>query len=257
MKRIPSLGAIYFALFTFFLYLPIGILILFSFNDGATLSFPMKGFTLRWYGELLKNSELLAAVWNSLLVGVVSSAVATLLGALAALGVVRYDFRGKSLFMAVASMPMVIPSVVLGVAMLLLFRQVGIPQTLWTVGIGHTIINFPYALLIVAARLAGMDAKVEEAAMDLGANYLTTLWRVTLPISTPALIAAFLSSFTTSLDEFAVTFFLVGADSTLPIYLYSQLRYPSRLPIVVTLAAMMMILSILIVVVLERLRRSK
>lgn len=250
-----SLGALYFALFTLFMYLPIALLVVFSFNDSTTLSFPLQGFTLKWYSALGENKELINAVWNSVLVGVLSSLIATALGTMAALGIARYDFPGKSVFLSVAAMPMVIPAVVLGVAMLIVFAQVGIPLTLWTVGIGHVIINVPYSMLIVAARLAGFEANVEEAAMDLGANYWNTLWHITLPMSAPALAAAFLSAFTTSFDEFAVTFFLSGSDTTLPIYLYSQLRFPIRLPLVVTLAAIMMVVSIVTVLVVDRLRR--
>lgn len=250
-----SLGAVYFVLFTLFMYLPIVLLIIFSFNDSATLTFPLNGFTLRWYAALADSRELVSAVTNSVLVGILSSLAATVLGTMAALSIVRFDFPGKSLFLTVAAMPLVIPAVVMGVAMLIVFARVGVPLTLWTVGIGHTLINLPYAMLIVAARLAGFEAHVEEAAMDLGATYWGTLRRVTLPMSAPALAAAFLSSFTTSFDEFAVTFFLVGSETTLPIYLYSQLRFPSRLPLVVTLAAIVMVLSVVIVAVVERLRR--
>lgn len=253
----PSLGAVYFVLFAFFMYLPIGLLIIFSFNDSPALVFPLKGFTLKWYGALAESRELLTAVSNSIIVGIISSLVATVLGTMAALGIARYNFPGKSLFLSVAAMPLVIPAVVMGVAMLIVFTQVGIPLTLWTVGIGHVILNVPYAILIIAARLAGFEAHVEEAAMDLGADYWRTLWRVTLPMSLPAIVAAFLSAFTTSFDEFAVTFFLVGSDTTLPVYLYSQLRFPSRLPLVVTLAAIMMVLSIVIVIVVEKLRRMR
>lgn len=254
-QRSFSLGTLYFGLFTLFMYLPIMLLILFSFNDSSTLAFPLQGFTLKWYAALAASKELVAAVTNSILVGIVSSLVATALGTMAALGIVRFDFPGKSLFLSVAAMPMVIPAVVMGVAMLIVFSRVGISLTLWTVGIGHVILNMPYAMLIIAARLAGFEAHVEEAAMDLGADYWRTMWRVTLPMSAPALGAAFLSSFTTSFDEFAVTFFLVGSKTTLPVYLYSQLRFPTRLPLVVTLAAVMMVLSILIVVIVEKLRR--
>jgi len=253
----PSLGAVYFVLFAFFMYMPIGLLIIFSFNDSPTLVFPLNGFTLKWYSALAESGELLTAVANSIFVGVLSSLAATVLGTMAALGIARYNFPGKSLFLSVAAMPLLIPAVVMGVAMLIVFTQVGIPLTLWTVGIGHTILNVPYAILIIAARLAGFEAHIEEASMDLGADYWRTLWHVTLPMSMPAIVAAFLSAFTTSFDEFAVTFFLVGSDTTLPVYLYSQLRFPSRLPLVVSLAAIMMLLSIVIVIVVEKLRRMR
>jgi spermidine/putrescine transport system permease protein len=250
-----SPGFAYFVLFTIFLYAPILLLIVFSFNDSRTLSLPLKGFTLQWYAGLLQADELLRSAFNSLVLGLISSAAATALGTMAAIGIARFNFPGRNIFLAVSAMPMVIPYVVLGVALLILFAQLGVPLSLWTVGIGHVVINIPYAMLIVAARLAGFDAHLEEAAMDLGETYWGTLWRVTLPMCAPAILSAFLSSFTTSFDEFAVSFFLIGTESTLPVYLYSQLRFPSRLPIIVTLAAIIMAASVVVVLISEGLRR--
>lgn len=252
MKR--TIGWSYFWVITGLLYLPILLLVLFSFNDSVLLTFPFKGFTLRWYGQLFRDAELLKALTNSLLVGFVSSLAATIIGTMAAIVISRHHFFAKDFFLNMASLPLVVPYVVLGVAMLLLFRFIGIPLNLWTVGIGHVVINVPYVLLIVAARLAGFDPHLEEAAMDLGASYWQTLMRVTLPISAPALLAAFLSSFSTSFDEFALTFFLVGVENTLPIYLYSQLRFPTRLPLVIALSAMIIFTTLIMVVALEWLR---
>jgi spermidine/putrescine transport system permease protein len=254
-KKSPFLSG-YFWLFTAFLYLPIVLLVIFSFNNSQVLVFPLKGFTLKWYQNLLGAQELLDSVWNSLILGLVSSLVATLLGTMAAIGIVRFNFPGKRIFVAVSSMPLVIPYVVLGVALLILFDQLGVSLSLWTVGLGHVIINVPYVMLIVAARLVGFDPSLEEAAMDLGATYWITLARVTLPISAPALVSAFLMSFTTSFDEFALAFFLIGKETTLPVYLYSQLRFPSRLPLVVTLASIIMVVSIIILFFAEWLRRA-
>jgi len=253
-RRRISVGAVYYVILAAFLYLPIAILVLFSFNNATVLVFPLRGFTFKWYGELLKAKELLKAVRNSLTLGLVTSSVATLLGTMAAIGIVRFRFVGRNFFLAIASMPMVIPYVVLGVALLILFGSLGIQLSLFTVGVGHVVISVPYVVLIVAARLAGFPASLEEAAMDLGETYWGTLRRVTLPIAMPAILAAFLSSFTTSFDEFAVSFFLIGRQATLPIYLYSQLRFPSRLPLVVTLAAIVMVSSIAILGLSEWLR---
>lgn len=250
-----SLGFAYYLLLAFFLYLPILLLVIFSFNDSTILVFPLKGFTLKWYQSLTNARELLDAVRNSVLVGLGSSLVSVVLGAMAAIAIARFNFPGRGFFLAVASLPLVIPYVVLGVALLLLFAQLGVPLSLFTVGAAHTVINIPYVMLIVAARLAGFEQNLEEAAMDLGATYWVTLMRVTLPISAPALIAAFLSSFTTSFDEFALAFFLTGTDNTLPVYLYSQLRFPNRLPLVVTLAAVIMLVSVVLIVFSEWLRR--
>jgi len=256
-RDLISPGFLYYALMAAFLYLPIALLIVFSFNDGRTLTFPLKGFTTRWYEQMLGTRELIDALWNSIALGIVSSIVATALGTLAGIGVSRFDFPGKRAFLALASMPLVIPYVVIGVALLLLFKTINpdLQLSLWTVGVGHVVINIPYCMLIVASRLAGFDAHLEEAAMDLGATYWGTLARVTLPIAAPAIVSAFLSSFTTSFDEFAVSFFLIGTESTLPIYLYSQLRFPSRLPLIVALAAVIIVASIILVIFSEALRR--
>lgn len=250
-----SPGFFYYLVLAAFLYLPILLLVLFSFNDSTRLIFPLKTFTFKWYTELLDARELREALLNSVLLGLISSAIATALGTLAALGIARFNFPGRRLFLAVSAMPMVIPYVVLGVALLLLFAQWGIPLTLWTVGVGHVIINVPYTMLIIASRLAGFNQNLEEAALDLGETYWGTLRRVTLPIAFPAIVSAFLSSFTTSFDEFAVSFFLVGTESTLPIYLYSQMRFPSRLPVIVALAAILMVFSVALVLASEWLRR--
>jgi spermidine/putrescine transport system permease protein len=140
--------------------------------------------------------------------------------------------------------------------MLILFRALGIELSLWTITIGHTIINIPYVMLIIAARLSGFADNLEEAAMDLGATYWGTLMRVTVPISMPALLAAFLSSFTLSFDEFSLAFFLAGTQNTLPVYLYSQLRFPSRLPLAITTASVVILISLLILLISEWLRRA-
>lgn len=254
-QRYLSFGFAYYLLLALFLYLPVIVLIIFSFNDSTLLIFPLKGFTLRWYSALLGARELLDAVRNSVIVGLASSFVAVVFGAMAALAIARFNFPGRGLFLAVSALPLVIPYVVLSVALLLLFAQSGIQLSLFTVAVAHTVANIPFVMLIVAARLAGFEQNLEEAAMDLGATYWGTLARVTLPISAPALIAAFLSSFTTSFDEFALAFFLTGTDNTLPVYLYSQLRFPNRLPLVVALAAIIMLVSVLLIIFSEWLRR--
>lgn len=251
-----STDSIYFAFLVMLLYLPVTMLVIFSFNDSHVLAFPLRGFTLENFAELLRTPELLTSVRNSLVLAIVSSLVATVLGTMAAIGITRYRFPGRGAFLAVCAMPMVIPYVVMGVALLIGFDAVGIPLSLWTVCLGHVVINLPYVVLIVAARLVGFDANLEEAAMDLGATYWGTLLRVTLPLTIPALIASLLTTFTTSFNEFAVAFFLIGTETTMPIYLYSQLRFPKRLPLVVSLAAVILISSVSMLLFAERLRRA-
>ncbi|MEX1071295.1 MAG: ABC transporter permease [Anaerolineales bacterium] len=257
MKRQTGrwIGLLYYVVVLVFLQLPILLLIVFSFNDSTLLVFPLRGFTLEWYRQLLGATELLHAARNSLVIGLVSSVVATGLGTMAAIAIARFNFPGRAFFLNVATLPLVIPYVVLGVALLILFQALGVQLSIWTIMIGHTIVNVPYVMLIVSARLSGFANNLEEAAMDLGATYWGTLMRVTLPISSPALVAAFLSSFTLSFDEFSLAFFLAGTQNTLPVYLYSQLRFPSRLPLAITTAAVVILISVAILLFSEWLRR--
>jgi len=255
-RKLPSLGSIYFLVIIVLLYLPILILIIFSFNNATAMVFPFKGFTLQWYEKLFQNSELFKAVGNSLIIGFGSSLVATMLGTMGAIAVVRYKLPGRGVFLAVAALPLVIPYVILGVSLLILFNEIGIPLSAFAAGLAHVIISIPYAMLIVAARLVGFPDNLEEAAMDLGATYWGALLRVTIPICAPALLAAFLLCFTMSFDEFAIASFLVGTDATLPVYLYSQLRFPTRLPTVVALAAILMTITITVMLFNEWLRRA-
>lgn len=250
-----SFGFLYYLLFIFILFLPIILLVIFAFNDSTRLVFPLTGFTTRHFSELFGNRELLQAVRTSILLGIASSLLATSLGAMGAIAIARFDFRGKALFTSLVALPLVIPYVILGVALLLLFNALDIGPSAWAAGLAHVIVSMPYALLVISARLAGFPRNLEEAAMDLGATYWGALFRVTLPISLPALIASFLICFTISFDEFAISSFLVGTEPTLPVYLYSQLRFPTRLPLVIALSALLMVASMIIIFLSEWLRR--
>jgi spermidine/putrescine transport system permease protein len=169
----------------------------------------------------------------------------------------RYQFRSKSLLLALAALPLIVPYVVLGVALLLLFSVIHVDRSLLTVGVAHTVVALPYTLLIIASRLAGFDASVEEAAMDLGADYPTTLRRVVLPLIFPAMVSAWLTAFTVSFDEFALALFLAGTQPTFPVYLFSQLRFANRLPVMIALAVMLMIGTLILVFIAERFRRQE
>ena len=251
-----SLGAFYYWLVLSVLFLPIILLIIFSFNDSTRLVFPLRGFTLRWFGELIKNPELLGAVRTSVLLGLGSSFTATVLGMMGALAIVRFQFPGRGVFVAASAMPLVIPYVILGVSLLIMLHTLGVHLSAWTAGLAHVVISLPYALLVITARLVGFPQNLEEAAMDLGATYWGALRRVTLPIMFPALMAAFLICFTISFDEFAIASFLVGTEPTLPVYLYSQLRFPTRLPLVVSMAGILMTISMIMILLSEWLRRA-
>ncbi len=239
------------------LYLPIAILFLFSINANTSLSFPLKGLTLDWYEKLFASDALLRSARNSLVVALGSSLTATLMGTMVGLLMMRYQFRSKGLLVAMAVLPLIVPYIVLAVALLLLFSVLNIDRSLLTVGVAHTVVALPYVLLIVGARLAGFDANLEEAAMDLGADYPTTLRRIVIPMIAPAMVSAWLTAFTVSFDEFALALFLAGTQPTFPVYLYGQLRFASRLPIMIALAVLMMIGTLTLVLIAERVRRAE
>jgi spermidine/putrescine transport system permease protein len=245
----------FFAAVVVFLYAPIVILLIFSFNDSAVPSFPLSGFTFHWYHEFLTNSDLRGALETSAIIAALSSTGAVVLGVLAAIGLTRRRFRGKAAVSALLLSPLVIPYVVFGISLLLLFHQLGVPRSLLTVVIGHVVISLPYTILVLVPRLDQIDVSLEEAAFDLGASRLRTFRSITLPLILPAVVSAFLIAFTTSFDEYAVASFVVGPRVTFPIYLYSALRFPSQLPQVIAVAVVVLIFSLVVVVGAEVGRR--
>jgi spermidine/putrescine transport system permease protein len=246
---------VFFALVIVFLYAPIAILLVFSFNSSPVPVFPLSGFTLRWYHDFLTNADIRGALETSAIVAAVSSVGAVALGILASIALTRRRFRGQLGVMALLLSPLVIPLVVLGISLVLLFHQLGIQPSLLTVTIGHIVIVVPYTILVILPRLEQIDASLGEAAYDLGAGPLTTFRRVTLPLILPAVVSAFLIGFTTSFDEYAVASFLVGPRLTFPVYLYSALRFPSRLPQVIAVAVVVLILTLAVIVAAEVWRR--
>jgi spermidine/putrescine transport system permease protein len=254
-RRRPSTLRGYFWLLIVLLYLPIAILFVFSLNAGTTLSFPLKGFTLDWYAKLFATPALLDAVKTSLLVAVASSIVATALGTMLGILLSRFEFRGKGLLMALAVMPLIVPYVVLGVAFLILFTAFDIKLSVATVVIGHAIVALPYTTLIVLARLVGAEPQLEEAAMDLGATYPSTLRLVVVPMAAPAIVYAWITAFTVSFDEFAIALFLAGPDRTFPVYLYGQLRFANTLPVLIAAAVLLMAGTLTLILVADRIRK--
>jgi len=245
----------YFWLMLVLLYLPIVLLFIFSFNANTILSFPLKGFTLEWFQKLFQSPNLLAAVGRSVVVALSASAVATVLGTMVALLLSRFEFRGKGLLTSLAILPLLVPFFVLAVALLILFRVIGVPLGLPTIAIGHALIALPYTTLIVLARMLGFDKQLEEASMDLGASYPATLRLVLLPIAAPAIASAFITAFTVSFDEFALALFLAGKDPTFPVYLYGQLRFASTLPVLIAAAVMLMAASLTLILIANRIRQ--
>ncbi|SDN57514.1 ABC transporter permease [Vreelandella arcis] len=237
------------------LYLPILFIPIFSFNDSIYVSLPLKDFTWKWYEQLLQSPEILEALWNSLIVGVGVSAVSTVLGLFCAIGVTTYEIKGKSSISAIVAAPIAIPFIILGIFLLLFFEGLGVPLSLFTIGVSHVLLTLPFAFLTQSARLRGFDKNLLLASADLGENWWMTFFRVTLPIVWPAMISSFILCFTISLDEFMLAFFVSGSDITLPLYIWNQLRFPEQLPVILALGSAMLGFSIFAVVTSELIRR--
>ena len=246
---------VYAALYLVFLYLPTVLLPIFAFNDGQVIAFPLQGFTTRWFSELTTIPALRQAAANSILIAFVSAILSVLLGICAARASVRYTFPLKAPVMGLIMLPLVLPEIIVAVALLVVFLQIGLQPSSLTVIAGHVLICTPFAIAILSGAFQNLDPSMEEAARDLGETPFGAFRSVTLPLLTPAIVSALLISFTISLDEFIIAFFLSGTDPTLPVYLWSQLRFPARIPVVMALGTILVLLSILLIVVAELYRR--
>ena len=225
-EKKPSLGLrIYAALAYAYIYLPILILVIFSFNT-QKLNVRWEGFTLHWYSELFRNASVLDALRNSLVIATISTLAATVIGTLAALALQRYSFRGRGASESLLYIPVIIPEVVLGIALLAFFAQMKIRLGLTTITLAHIAFSIPFVTLVVRARLHGFDKSIEEAAMDLGANEFTTFRRITLPTIMPGVLSGAMLAFTLSLDDYVITYFTAGPGSTtLPLRVFSMVRF--------------------------------
>ena len=208
-----------------FLYLPIVILVIYSFNASRLVTV-WGGWSLRWYAEFFNDSAMIDAAWMSLGVGATSATIATLLGTLAAVALSRGEgFRGRTLFSGMLYAPLVMPEVITGLSLLLLFVAVAVDRGFWTVAIAHTTLAMCFVTVIVQARLIDFDMSLEEAAMDLGASPLRTFLAVTLPLILPAIAAGWMLAFALSLDDLVIASFTTGPGATtLPIRIYSEVR---------------------------------
>ena len=244
----------YAILFLAFLYVPVLFLPLFSFNDSIYIAFPLKEFTTKWYEEMFANQQLHAALVNSLRVGAATAVFATILGVFGAKAVTQYRMPGRKPMVFTIMLPLVIPGIIMGVALLILVSRLGIPLSLYTVTLGHVLICVPFSMATLIARFEGFDRSMEEAAADLGDNAWWTFWRVTFPIVFPGILASLLLTFTVSFDEFIMAFFLSSTEPTLPVYMWTQLRFPQKLPGVLALGSIILVVSFVVVFVSQWLR---
>ena len=254
LSFLPWLPA-YVAIYFLFLYLPILLLPIFSFNNAATTTFPLAGFTTKWYASLAGNSEMQGAAWNSLVVGVAVSILATTLGICAARAITRYRFRGQKAATGLIMAPLFLPEIIVAVSLLMIILAAGIELSLLTVILGQTVFCIPYSMSVLISGFEGFDRSLEEASYDLGETSIGTFRRVTLPVVAPAILSSLLVTFTISLDEFILAFFLSGTEPTLPVYIWGQLRFAAKLPGVLALGTIMIVATVILLTIAEILRR--
>ena len=225
LARLSVFNAVALALGLAFLYLPILILVIYSFNASRLVNV-WGGWSLRWYGEFFADGAMLDAAWMSLRVGVCSATAATVLGTLAAVALARGErFRGRTLLSGMLYAPLVMPEVITGLSLLLLFVAIDAERGFWTVTIAHTTLTMCFVTVVVQSRLGGLDRSLEEAAMDLGCAPTRAFFAVTLPLILPAVAAGWMLAFTLSLDDLVIASFTTGpGSSTLPIRIYSEVR---------------------------------
>lgn len=246
---------VWFAILLVFLYSPLILLLVFSFNDNNLPVFPLRGFTTQAYEDFAANAELRASVVTSAKVAAVSSLAAAVLGLLAAIVLVRRRVVGKSAASALLLSPLVVPYIALAIGLLVFFNEVSVRPGFSTIVMGHVVLSIPYTILILVPRLERLDVRLEEASRDLGAGALQTFRLITFPLLLPALVSAYIVAFVLSFDEIVVASFIAGDTTTFPLYLFSQLRFPTLLPQVIAVACIVMAASVLVLVGAEIGRR--
>jgi putrescine transport system permease protein len=243
-----------------FLYLPIAILVIYSFNASKLVTV-WGGFSTKWYASLFQNQGLIDAAWVTIRVALMSATLATILGTLGALALTRYTrFRGRVLFSGMIYAPLVMPEVITGLSLLLLFVAVGFDRGFWTVMLAHTTLTMCFVAVVVQSRLVTFDRSLEEAAMDLGATPVKTFFQVTLPVILPAVVSGWMLAFTLSLDDLVIASFTSGPGATtLPMKIYSQVRLgvTPEINAVCTLMIAFVAVGVIITAILNRRRETQ
>ena len=248
MKKNSKLSRFYLGLIFVLMYLPIAVVIVFSFNESK---FPVRftGFSLKWYQELFSDSAMIEALGNSLFLGVVSCFVSAVIGTLGAVGLSRIHWKTKGILEYISILPLMIPEIILGMVLMAFFYMMNLPFGMLTLLIGHTVFCVPYILMEVKARLAGMDPSLEEAARDLGAGPFRAFWDIILPLIMPAVMSGSLLAVAMSMDDVVISIFINGPRlSTLPIKVYTQIK-TGVTPEVNALCTIMLAVTLLILLI--------
>jgi spermidine/putrescine transport system permease protein len=238
------------------LFLPVALVVVFSFHEGTTSELPFSGPTGQWYDSFLQDDFMVDAVGNSLLVLTATVALSLAMGISAAWAVTRYGRRSGAVLLLVVALPLVLPHLLIGVALLAFFNRVGVELSLLTVIVGHVLVTAPFVVFTIQARLATLDPAIEEAGKTLGASPGVVLRRLTLPLMMPSIVGAALLVASWSLDEFVVTFFTAGADQTLPLAIWGQMRTGVS-PVVNAISTLMIAATLIVISVVYRLTRVR
>lgn len=246
---------IFFVLTMLFFYIPLFILIVYSFNEGKGMVW--KGFSLKWYKELFSYSDnIWKAFKYSIFIALISSFISTIIGTLGAIALKWFNFRGKKLLKNLSVLPLVVPDIIIGVSLLIMFATINFKLGVLTIFIAHTTFNIPYVLFIILSRLDEFDYSVIEAAYDLGATNKEALMKVIIPMLFPAIISGFLMALTLSFDDFVITFFVSGpGSSTLPLRIYSMIRLGVS-PVINALSVILIVISIILTLSTKKLQKN-
>jgi len=238
------------------LYGPLLILAIFSFNDSIIIALPLEGFTTKWYTQMFRDPLVLEALKNSLLIAFVVTPICIVLGTLAAVGISRFRYKLRGPVAGLLGAPLVVPWLLIGVGALLFFSRLHVPLSLETIGVMHVVAIFPLVAAIVAARLVRFDASLEEAARDLGATHTEVLRYIILPLIAPALAAAAIFAFSWSFNNFTISYFTAGFQSTFPIWVFSTLNHAKDLPVVNAISTLVAAIQVVILYGAWRLSRK-
>ncbi|WP_406542977.1 ABC transporter permease [Clostridium ljungdahlii] len=224
-KILKRTSVLYIVLVFIFLYLPIAVVVVYSFNSAKTGA-AWNGTTINWYKQLFDDSNVIVAFKNSLTIAVISTIVSSIIGTIGAVGLYKYKFKGKSVVEGLLNITIVIPEIIMGIALLVYFSQIGLTLGIGTLVLAHATFSIPFVFIVVRSRLAGFDLSMEDAAMDLGANRLKVFTSITLPLILPGIFSGAMIAFVLSFDDVIINFFVLGAESTtLPIKIFSMLKF--------------------------------
>ena len=238
-----------------FLYAPILLLPLFAFNDSKVIAFPLSGFTTSWFSQMWADDNLWKALKNSLIVSSSVAVLSTVFGVFAARATTRYAFPGKAGILGLIMLPLVLPEMIVAMSLLIVLLAIGVPLSIFTIILGHVLICTPFSVAILSSAFQSLDKSLEEAAYDLGETPLSTFRLIIFPLVMPGIISSLLISFTISLDEFIIAFFLGGNETTLSVYIFGQFRFPAKVPSIMALGTILVCLSIILLATAEYLRR--